>query len=305
MARGWRVLDTTAMRGVVGGVRGRITFEADDGHTIDVPAAEVAVLLLGQQTQFSAGAMYYLAKHDVATLACDWRGVPFAGMYAWGTHGRVAARHIAQTELSRPRRKQAWKQLVQAKVRGQAAVLAERDEMGADHLHELAGRVRSGDPENIEALAARFYWARLFGEFRRDQDSSDGANALLNYGYMVLRGYGVRATLSAGLSPPIGLFHHGRGNYFNLVDDLIEPFRPAVDHAVSTMDEGASLKNPKFKADLVAAASQVFSVEGHRIPKVFDDLAQQVGRYIEGDVEKLLVPVWTGPRSLVTIDGQE
>ncbi len=46
----------------------------------------------------------------------------------------------------------------------------------------LARRVRSGDPDNIEAQAARRYWPLLLGkEFRRDR-AADGANALLNYG---------------------------------------------------------------------------------------------------------------------------
>ncbi|GAB3198984.1 hypothetical protein GCM10027062_14590 [Nocardioides hungaricus] len=305
MARGWRVLDATSFQGVVGGARGRVTFDGRDGSRREVPAEEVAVLLLGSDTQFSTTALHYLAKHDIATLACDWKGVPFAGFYPWAEHGRVAARHIAQAELSLPRRKNAWMQLIRAKIRGQAAVLAERDDLGSEHLRGLAARVRSGDPDNLEAQAARFYWSLLFGEFRRDQGSGDDVNVMLNYGYMVLRGYGVRASLSAGLSPPIGFFHHGRGNYFNLVDDLIEPFRPAIDHVVARFGEGASIRHPSVKADLVSAASQLFSGEGHRIPKVFDDLAQQVGRYVEGDVEKLRVLAWSGPKQAVDANGEE
>lgn len=305
MARGWRVLDATSFQGVVGGVRGRVTFEGGDGKVREIPAEEVAVLLLGQDTQFSTAALHYLAKHDIATVACDWKAVPFAGLYPWGEHGRVAARHIAQAELSLPRRKNAWMQLVKAKVRGQAAVLAERDEIGAEHLLALSAKVRSGDPDNVEAQAARFYWSRLFDEFKRDQDAGDDVNVMLNYGYVVLRGHGVRAALSAGLSPPVGFFHHGRGNYFNLVDDLIEPFRPAIDHLVAGLGEGASIRHPSVKAALVAAASQPFSSDGYRIPKVFDDLAQQVGRYVEGEVEKLQVLPWAGPRRAADADGEE
>lgn len=305
MARGWRVLDATTFDGVVGGRRGRITFTDDSDDLRDVPAEEISILLIGRDTHLSASAMHYLTKHDVVTLACDWRGVPFAGLYPWADHGRVAARHLAQANLSAPRRKNAWMRLVRAKISGQAAVLAEHDDLGSDHLQTLASRVRSGDPDNMEAQAARFYWARLFGEFRRRQESDDDINVLLNYGYMVLRGYGMRAVLSAGLSPPLGLFHRGRGNYFNLVDDLIEPFRPAIDHAVASLGEGRSVQEPEVKASLVAAAAQTFTADGHRIPKVFDDLAQQLGRYIEGEVDRLDVVPWTGPTNWIVADAEE
>src|SRR3546814_5147081 len=56
-----------------------------------------------------------------------------------------------------------------------------RDETNA--LLLMARRVRSGDPDNVEAQAARKYWPALMGsEFRRDQNAG-GSNALLNYGY--------------------------------------------------------------------------------------------------------------------------
>jgi len=298
VVRGWRVLDATSFDGVVGGARGRITFTFTNGRLRDVPAAETAVLLLGQDTQLTTAALHYLTKYDIATLACDWRGVPFAGVFPWAEHGRVGARHIAQSELSLPRRKNAWMQIVRAKIRGQAEVVSQLDREGAAKMRILAERVRSGDPSNAEAQAARIYWGRMFpGQtFIRDQDGDDLTNSLLNYGYMVLRGHGIRAVTSAGLSPALGLFHRGRSNYFNLVDDLIEPFRPAIDHVALSLGEGATLAHPAVKNAMVAAASQPFTAEGHRIPTVLEDLAQQLGRYVEGDVERLSVVPWTGPK---------
>ncbi|MFT3859228.1 MAG: CRISPR-associated endonuclease Cas1 [Aquabacterium sp.] len=65
----------------------------------------------------------------------------------------------------------------------------------------LASKVRSGDPDNLEAQGARRYWGLLFGDdFRRDQDG-DGLNALLNYGYTVLRAATARSIVAAGLHP--------------------------------------------------------------------------------------------------------
>lgn len=298
--RGWRVLDATSFAGTVGGSRGRINLTSDDGEVHSIAVEDVAVLLIGGTASVSPSAMHYIAKHDVALLAIDWRGVPFAGFYPWAEHGRVAARHIAQSELSAPRKKNAWMQLVRAKIAGQAVTLRAIDPDGAERLEQLSRRVRSGDPSNAEGTAARVYWPRLFPaaeRFRRDRDATGDPNALLNYGYTVLRGYGVRAVLGAGLSPPLGLFHRGRGNYFNLVDDLIEPFRPAVDAAVVALGTGAEMADPAVKRALVASASQPFGPNGLRIPAVLDDLAQQVGRYVEGDGVRLTVPAWSGPQT--------
>lgn len=97
----------------------------------------------------------------------------------------------------------------------------------------MAAHVKPDDPGNVEARAARKYWGALFGDdaFRRDRKRT-GTNALLNYGYMVLRAIVARAVCASGLHPGIGIHHHNRYNPFPLADDLMEPMRPAVDRAV-------------------------------------------------------------------------
>lgn len=298
MARGWRVLDATSFEGGISGARGRIVFDSERGERREAPAEETAVLMIGARTSIDWSALHYLTKHDIAVVACDWRGVPFAGVMPWSKHTRVGARQLAQASLSKPRRKNAWMQIVRAKIAGQAAVLRRVAERDATHLDELVKAVRSGDPDNVEGTAARFYWSHMFGgggKFVRDQDGGDPVNAMLNYGYMVLRGYGIRSVVAAGLAPALGLHHRGRSNYFNLVDDLIEPFRPAIDDVVLSCGMATSLQDPETKKRLVAAATRRFTEDGLRVPAVFDDLAQSVGRYVEGEVQLLDVIPWTRP----------
>lgn len=297
MAHGWRVLDAASFEGSIETRRGQLCFRKGDGDEIFVPIADVGVILLGLKSKISVGALQYLASNDVAALACDWRGVPMSGFYPWSDHTRVGARHLAQAQLSRPRAKNAWMRIIKAKVLGQAATLRIVDELGADHLEEIANGIRSGDPSNAEALAARWYWRRLFVEqnFRRDQDGSDDLNSMLNYGYGVLRGFGIRAVAGAGLSPTLGVFHRNRSNFFNLVEDLIEPFRPAVDAVVLRASESAGLEDPATKKSLVAAASQAFSESGTGVAAELDGLAQRFGQYAEGDIDRLPVTVWSDP----------
>src|SRR5690606_159776 len=101
----------------------------------------------------------------------------------------------------------------------QHEVLVKMGRTGAGGLQEMARRVKSGDPENLEAQAARRYWPLLMGEgFIRDADHP-GANALLNYGYAILRSTVARAVMSVGLHPSLGVHHQNRLNAFCLVDD--------------------------------------------------------------------------------------
>jgi CRISP-associated protein Cas1 len=139
-----------------------------------------------------------------------------------------ARRMEAQIAASQPTHKRLWAAVVKAKLEQQAAALEATGSSPAP-LMAMATKVKSGDPANLEAQGARRYWTLLFGaSFKRDQDAGD-TNALLNYGYTVLRAATARAVVAAGLHTSIGLHHSNDTNAMRLVDDLMEPFRPVVD----------------------------------------------------------------------------
>lgn len=251
--------------------------------------ADVAIVLIGLKVGIGASVLHQLASFDVVTLICDWKGVPKAGMYGWSEHTRVGARQNAQSSMSLPRRKNAWGQLVRSKIAGQAANLRCLGHKDWRCLERMTGDVRSGDPANVEGRAARYYWPRLFAgsKFSRVPQDGMGHNAMLNYGYAVLRGYGIRAILSAGLSGTIGLFHSNRSNAFNLVDDLIEPFRPAIDWVVANLPPEVSVDHASVRHQLVAGSTQAFGPDGLSVAATLNDLAQQLGRYAEKQVDRL------------------
>jgi CRISPR-associated protein Cas1 len=160
-------------------------------------------------------------------------------------HRHHAQAHIAHLQIaaSQPLKKRLWQILVMAKIRNQAALLRQIGASNANVLEAMAGRVGSGDPNNIEAQAAKIYWSALFSGFTRSDDT-DRRNALLNYGYAVVRAAIARACVAFGLLPAFGIHHASKTNAFNLVDDLIEPFRPLVDRVAyhrSQAVEGVSL----------------------------------------------------------------
>lgn len=301
----WRVIDLCGFEGELRSTRGGVEVLSGEGVPTTIPVAEVAVILVGMKVALSAAVLHRLAEADVAVLFCDWRGIPEGGCYSWSDHGRVAARHRAQAEVSLPRKKNAWARLIRAKIEGQASVLENLKIRGSGELLALADQVRSGDPGNVEAQAARLYWSRALGKGVGRQPAAGqliGANACLDYGYSVLRGHLMRAVLAAGLAPALGVFHRGRGNAFALADDLIEPFRPAIDEVALQLPPTASPSDRPVKQLLVAAASQRFDGDGHGIPAVAEALAQAFGRYVEGDIDRLNVVSWQGSSAVCVGD---
>jgi CRISP-associated protein Cas1 len=148
----------------------------------------------------------------------------------------------------------------------------------------IARRVRSGDPENLEAQAARRYWPLLMGpDFRRDRDAG-GANALLNYGYAVVRATVARAVVAAGLHPTIGIQHSNRGNAFALADDLVEPFRPLVDGLIAAMlADGIAEVDPDAKRRIARLIGFDLRIAGETSPVsvAAQRLAQSLARSFE------------------------
>ena len=303
MTEKWRVVDFSQFAGEVHAARGALSVRRESGEEITVPVADVAVVLFGVETLFTSGCVDRLLKNDISIVFCDWKGIPTGIASPWSDHSRVGARQISQASLSLPRRKAAWKEVVKAKINGQAQVLDLFASNGGDFLRGIAKKVASGDPTNCEGQAAKYFWNALFGPegFRRHpgvRDSEFRANSLLDYGYTILRGHAMRAVIAAGLAPALGIFHHGRSNAFNLADDLIEPFRPAIDACVAGMAREEVLEDRAVRAALVKAAGETFGRTGNSIPAEMTALAQRFGQYAEGDIERLQVSYWSPTMAL-------
>jgi CRISPR-associated protein Cas1 len=141
----------------------------------------------------------------------------------------------AQIEASDPLKKGLWKQIVEAKIRNQAALLNKLGKDG-DKLKPYYMNVKSGDSDNREGIAAKIYWNELFGaNFIRSREGVE-PNNMLNYGYTLLRAAVARSLMGSGLFPAFGIFHRNRYNAFPLADDIMEPYRPYVDEIVFDLD---------------------------------------------------------------------
>ncbi len=199
----------------------------------------------------------------------------------------------AQIAASLPTHKRLWAAVVRSKLEQQAAALEATGAPTAP-LTALVAKVKSGDPENIEAQGAQRYWKLLFGyTFRRDQDGGN-LNGLLNYGYTVLRACTARAVIAAGLHPSIGLHHSHDNNAMRLVDDVMEPFRPIIDLKVWHLARsGEDQVNPDTKRALVRTLYDDMQTEAGATPVMVcaQKLATSLAQVYLGERDKLDLPL--------------
>jgi CRISPR-associated protein Cas1 len=224
-----RIVDIETDGRRLSAIRGFMLVADADGEVGRVPLDDVAAVIIhAHGVTWSTSLACALAERGAPIVFCGANHFPVAVCLPLEGHHAQNAKLRAQWEAGRPISKQVWRAIVVAKIRWQAAVL-DASEANSSAFDLLARRVRSGDPDNIEAQAARRYWPLLMGaDFRRDR-AAGGANGLLNYGYTVLRALCARAVVAAGLHPSIGVHHANRSDAFALADDLIEPFRALVD----------------------------------------------------------------------------
>ena len=211
-----------------------------------------ALIVRGYGATVSVNVCARLSDAGIPVVLCGANQSPDALIWPVRGHFEQGRRMQAQAEAGRPLHKRLWRDLVAAKIKAQATVL---DHFGKhdERLLQMARTLKSGDPENVEAQAARRYWPQLMGEEFRRERGADGVNAMLNYGYTVLRAAAARSILAAGLHPSLSVHHESRGDALRLADDLMEPFRPYVDLAVARRAERNELElNKESKAALAS-----------------------------------------------------
>lgn len=201
---------------------------------VTIPMEDITSLMVeSRQVSITSAALQKLAEYEVTVYFCDEQHLPSALLLPLNSHCRQLKVLQSQMALTKPRQKQLWQQIVAAKISNQAKCLELLQNHNYLYLQTLAKQVRPGDPNNLEAMAAAFYFPNLFGvNFTRELPCL--INSALNYGYSIVRGAVARNLVTRGLEPCLGIFHHSQLNQFNLADDLMEPLRPLVDLFVAS-----------------------------------------------------------------------
>lgn len=236
------------------------------------PVEDVGVVVLDNpQITITAGALGALLERGCAVVTCDRRRMPTGLLLPLYGNTTQNERFRHQLDASLPLRKQLWQQTIQAKINNQAAVLSACTGVETKCMRAWASDVRSGDPDNLEARAAAYYWKSFFPDipgFTRDREGMP-PNHLLNYGYAILRAVVARGLVGSGLLPTLGIHHHNRYNAYCLADDIMEPYRPLVDRLVSQICQEYGADTPlekNIKAMLLTVPTIEVTIGGKRSP---------------------------------------
>lgn len=262
------------------------------------PIEDIGVVVLDhKQITITQGALEAMLENNCAVITCDSSHMPVGLLLPLVGNTTQSERFRDQLNASQPLRKQLWQQTMQYKIRNQAAVLAKCSNSESKCMQIWANDVRSGDPENLEARAAAYYWKNLFGHipgFIRDREGV-APNNLLNYGYAILRAVVARSLVASGLLPTLGIHHHNRYNAYCLADDIMEPYRPFIDRLVYDITEqyGVDVELSKdIKAELLSIPTLDVVIGGKRSPLMVATSQTTASLYkcFSGELRKIAYP---------------
>lgn len=267
---------------------GMLCIERDSAESA-IPLEDIWVVIVeSHRTILTVACMARLNEAGIGVMICGKDHMPIGLMLPLGAHSRHARIVKDQLAMSVPLKKQLWKRIVQMKIENQAVVLREMG-LPQGSLPEYAKSVQSGDKTNREGAAAAEYFKQLIKEGTRRASMQSSA---LDYGYAVLRAGIGRAVVGGGWIASQGIHHHSIYNAFNLVDDLIEPFRPLIDLIVMSYGVEDPLC-PEDRALLSRVFEHVMIVDGKHmgcqqcIEVVLSSMRTAV---LEKDPGKLLLP---------------
>lgn len=274
--------------------RGFLVVQHKGAEVGRVPLDDIAGLIANSHgLSYSNNLLIALSLRACPLVVCGKNHAPLSILWPIETHHRQGARMDAQLAASLPLRKRLWKSIVQSKLSMQASTLGAYS-LPEPPLRSLVPKVKSGDSGNLEGVGARRYWPLLLGtSFRRDQDA-DGVNALLNYGYTILRSTVARHLLATGLHPGLPLHHANDMNAMRLVDDLMEPFRPLVDAQVRQLvDLGMYEVSASTKRELALLMARSIPTEEGLSPisNAIERLCLSLAQVYEGGRRKLALPL--------------
>lgn len=268
---------------------------------ITKPIEDIGVVVLDhKQITITSGVLEALIENNCAVITCDSKSLPVGLLLPLYGNTTQNERFRHQLDASIPLKKQLWQQTIKCKIDNQATLLCRYRDDEFKCMNIWATEVRSGDPDNLEARAAAYYWKNLFHQiegFTRDREGIP-PNNLLNYGYSILRGIVARALVISGLLPTLGIHHHNRYNAYCLADDIMEPYRPFVDaHICDIIDSGIHYdtltKEVKYK--LLEIPTLDVKIEGKRSPLMVavSQTTASLYKCFAGETRKIAYPVMT------------
>ena len=262
----------------------------------EIPLSDIWVVIIDSpQITMTSALVSEMNDAGIGVMYCGRDHMPNGLCLPLGAHSRHAEIVEHQLAIPKPLRNRLWRRIVVSKILNQARALelSGGDVSDVARVRGYAAEVHSNDRTHREAPAAADYFAAMlpFGT-RREGPMA----APLDYGYAVVRAGIAQCAVSHGWLVSRGIHHHSADNAFNLVDDLIEPFRAVVDLLVVTENILDPL-TPADKAKLTTVTSVLMRIDGRECPiqMAIDVFSESMRRAIElRDADMLLTPELIG-----------
>lgn len=185
------------------------------------------IMVHGANIRLSTMDLSILSKNKVALMTLDEKYLPTAIVLPYEGHARQAKLMHAQVNTEDSKYLELWIQIIKQKISNQSKALSIIGLNGVEKIAKYANSITEENVDYNEALAAKSYFNYYHEGLNRRIE--DPINSRLNYGYAVVRSAIARSLVSVGFHPTFGIHHDSQLNAFNLVDDLIEPYRAIVD----------------------------------------------------------------------------
>ncbi len=259
--------------------------------TLSVPVNDLDILILhGTNIRLSAMDLSILSENQVLLMTVGKDYLPSSMTLSFRNNSRQSLTMRKQLELSRRRTNHLWNTIIRSKISNQADVLKILGLPGAEEIRSMSNKVNRGDLDNIEAQAASAYFQYYHPGLNRRTETP--LNSCLNYGYSVIRSAVARAAAAHGFLLSAGIHHRSMLNAFNLVDDLIEPFRPFADLQAYYTVTGDIFLSRKQRKELMGILYGECSIAGNKttVINAADVMVSSIRRYITEDTGELYMP---------------
>lgn len=239
----------------------RLILKREGENPVAIPISDLWVLILESHLiKVTVALLSELNAKGVGVMVCGRDHMPNGLCLPIGAHSRHAAIVEHQLLMSAPLKKRLWQRIIRQKIINQAECL-ERNGRAAEKLVRYAESVKSNDSGGMESAAASEYFRAIIPEGTRRDGPYAGP---LDYGYAILRASIGRTCVAGGWLVSRGIRHCSDLNAFNLVDDLIEPFRPFVDDIVFADDIREPLTS-KSKLALISLLEKKVEMNGELV----------------------------------------
>lgn len=262
-----------------------------------IPLSDITMIVLeGNRTTITTKLLSRLSQNNIGLVICDDNYLPVGIYLPYGQYHHYSKRVIKQATWTTEQKALIWQQVIGQKMNNQLAyarfcgVEQERLEL----MEDLIANLIAGDTTNREGHLAKVYFDSLYGKsFTRDDDNL--INAGMNFGYAILRSCMARIVVGNGLVTMLGIFHKNEFNSFNLVDDLMEPYRPLMDYWVNkyVLIEDNDYLSYESRLKIIEFMNQKIISSGKKI-SIDNSMQEYVASFItamENDDPSLLIKI--------------